>query len=97
MKRDGGTRRATLARRADRYDCYQRSVQEPEAELSVIERVFAGRRGRPPRRLREDFCGTALLACEYAAIRGGRTTACGHNARACAPPIAVRMPYALAS
>jgi hypothetical protein len=40
---------------------------------------------------------TALLAWEYADIRGGTTTACGHKRRACAPPIAVRTPHALAS
>jgi hypothetical protein len=40
---------------------------------------------------------TALLASEYADIRGGTTTACGHSRRAYASPIAVRMPNALAS
>lgn len=59
--------RKTLARRADKYDCYQRSVQEPEAEIRVIERVFARQRGRAPRSLREDFCGTASMACSWVA------------------------------
>ena len=40
---------------------------------------------------------TALLASEYAAMRGGTTTACGHNRRARASPIAVRTPSAFAS
>lgn len=57
--------RGTLARLADKYDCYQRSVQEPEAEIRVIERVFAKQRGRPARSLREDFCGTAMMACAW--------------------------------
>ena len=35
---------------------------------------------------------TASLASEYADIRGGTTIACGHSARACRPPIAVRTP-----
>ena len=30
-------------------------------------------------------------------MRGGTTTASGQSRRACAPPIAVRTPYALAS
>ena len=59
--------RKTLARQADKYGCYQQSVQEPEAELRVIERVFARERGRPPRQLREDFCGTALLSTTWVA------------------------------
>ncbi len=40
---------------------------------------------------------TAVLAAEYAAIRGGTTTASGHSARAWRPFIAVRTPRALAS
>ena len=35
---------------------------------------------------------TASLAWEYADIRGGTTIACGHNAWAWRPPIAVRTP-----
>lgn len=64
-RRRGGRGRSSLARKADKYDCYQRSVQEPEAEIGVIERVFRRQRGRPARSLREDFCGTALLACTW--------------------------------
>ncbi len=30
-------------------------------------------------------------------MRGETTVACGHSRRACAPPIAVRTPYAFAS
>jgi hypothetical protein len=40
---------------------------------------------------------TALLASTYAGNTGGTTTASGHSRRAWAPPIAVRMPRALAS
>ena len=40
---------------------------------------------------------TALLAAEYADIRGGTTTARGHSARAWVRPIGVRTPKALAS
>ena len=40
---------------------------------------------------------TALLASEYADIRGGTTIACGQSRRAWRPPIAVRTPYAFAS
>ena len=35
---------------------------------------------------------TALLASEYAAMRGGTTIACGQRRRAREPLIAVRMP-----
>jgi hypothetical protein len=57
--------RKTQAKRADRYDLYQRSVQEPAADTPFIHRVFKNRYGRAPRSLREDFCGTAALACHW--------------------------------
>lgn len=53
------------AQRADRYALYQRAVQDPVWEMEFIERVFRERRGRTPRVLREDFCGTALACCEW--------------------------------
>jgi hypothetical protein len=40
---------------------------------------------------------TALLASEYACIRGGTTTASAQSCRARRAPIAVRTPRALAS
>jgi hypothetical protein len=40
---------------------------------------------------------TALLAAEYADIRGWTTIACGQSSRACRPPMAVRTPRAFAS
>ena len=57
--------RATLAQRADKYDCYQKSVQEPDAEIPVIRRIFRKHRGRAPHSLREDFCGTAAMTCAW--------------------------------
>jgi hypothetical protein len=58
-------RRRTQAQRADKYWCYQNSVQEPEADVPVLSRIFRKHRGRPPRSLREDFCGTASFACAW--------------------------------
>jgi hypothetical protein len=54
-----------LASRRDRYQLYQQSVQEPDADFRLIDRVFPQRFGRPARLLREDFCGTALMACDW--------------------------------
>jgi len=59
--------RATEASLADPHDLYERSVQEPEADVRFINRVFKKRFGRKPRTLREDFCGTAALACHWVA------------------------------
>lgn len=61
-------RRSPLAR--DRLALYEASVQSPDYDLDFIERVYRRTRGRRPKRLREDFCGTAALACAWA--RRGR-------------------------
>jgi hypothetical protein len=56
-----------LAAKKHLYQLYQESVQEPEADFRLIERVFPQNFGRPARLLREDFCGTALMACRWVA------------------------------
>ncbi|HVU64395.1 MAG TPA: class I SAM-dependent methyltransferase [Phycisphaerales bacterium] len=60
-----GTRATPLAARADKYDCYQRAVQCPEAEIDFVDETFRALRGRTAHRLREDFCGTANTSCEW--------------------------------
>jgi hypothetical protein len=64
-RRHRRTKGTPQARRADKYDLYQRSVQEPEADVPLICRIFRNHHGRPPRLLREDFCGTAIMACHW--------------------------------
>lgn len=65
-RKDKKARKARLtAEGADRHDLYQRSVNSPETDVDFTMRVFQDLRGRPLRRLREDFCGTAALAAEF--------------------------------
>ena len=54
-----------LAKVADRHTLYQLAVQSPDAEVSFVERTFRRLRGRAPLVLREDFCGTAAVCCEW--------------------------------
>ncbi len=56
---------ALQAEQADRHALYQRSVQDPEAEVAQLDDLFRRLRGRSPLSLREDFCGTALLATQW--------------------------------
>ena len=49
----------------DLHHLYEAAVQGVETDLDFAVRVFKNRRGRRPHDLREDFCGTALLACEW--------------------------------
>lgn len=59
----------TLADRADRYRCYELSVQYAKAEVDFVDRNFSRLRGRTAHRLREDFCGTAAVCCEWVGRR----------------------------
>lgn len=52
---------------------YQAAVQCPEADLDFIEKTYKKRNGRPLRHIREDFCGSAQLACQWAGRGEGRT------------------------
>ena len=55
----------TLAEQADRHALYELSVQCAEAEIDFVSDTFKALRGRPARLLREDFCGTANVCCEW--------------------------------
>lgn len=66
---------ATRAERADKYDLYQRSVQEPSCEVEFFDRVYRELHARRPKRLREDFCGTFAVSCEWAKGKGRTATA----------------------
>lgn len=66
-------KRATLAAAADRYALYQSSVQTPSADVEFFDRVFRRLRGRRPRSLREDFCGTGYLSATWVQSHRERT------------------------
>ncbi|CAG0982222.1 hypothetical protein PHYC_01828 [Phycisphaerales bacterium] len=50
---------------ADKHRLYEIAVQCPEAEIDFVTSRFKSLRGRPLRRLCEDFCGTSAAACEF--------------------------------
>jgi hypothetical protein len=57
------------AAESDPHELYESAVQDPGYEVKFIERAFAALRGRSPKSLREDFCGTHLLSMAWA-LRG---------------------------
>lgn len=72
MVQKAASRRArTMAQKADRQVLYQRSVQCAESEVDFVDEVYGRLRRRRPATLREDFCGTALVACEWVRRRPG--------------------------
>lgn len=64
---------ATQAERADRHHLYQEAVQAAETEVDFMIDTYRSLRGREPLVLREDFCGTALLAAQWCRTDPQRT------------------------
>ena len=54
-----------LADKADKFDCYQQSVQEPEHEIDIFDQAFREAYNRKALKLREDFCGTFAVCCYW--------------------------------
>ena len=55
----------TLADQADRHQLYELSVQNAESEIEFVDVTYKKLRGRRASLLREDFCGTAIICCEW--------------------------------
>ena len=79
MKKSSKRRRKSspsLASTADRHRLYELSVQCAEAEIDFVDATFKRLRKRKAMLLREDFCGTANVCCEWVK-RGGKRRAVG--------------------
>lgn len=61
----------TLADKADRHQLYELSVQCAESEIDFVDATYKTLRGHRAKLLREDFCGTASVCCEWAKRRKG--------------------------
>jgi SAM-dependent methyltransferase len=58
-------KRKFTARTADKHILYQLSVQSPDTDALFFTRHYRRLTARPLRIFREDFCGTAVLSCEF--------------------------------
>ncbi len=63
-------KKKTMAQTADRFELYQKSVQHPDHEVEFFEQVFRDEYKRKPLTLREDFCGTFAVCCEW--VKSGK-------------------------
>ena len=64
----------TLTRaNADKHMLYEAAVQEVTDDIRFMRRIFRKHRARPLRFLREDFCGTASLACKWVSMNPEHT------------------------
>lgn len=57
----------------DKYLFYENSVQTPTEHVYIFDKMFREIRNEVPRTLREDFCGTFLISCEWAKSDPKRT------------------------
>ncbi|MBT2988810.1 MAG: class I SAM-dependent methyltransferase [Candidatus Thiodiazotropha sp. (ex Ctena orbiculata)] len=55
----------SMAKLADRHHLYELSVQCSEAEIDFVDDTYKKIHGRRAKKLREDFCGTANVCCEW--------------------------------
>ncbi|MEM6330631.1 MAG: hypothetical protein AAF790_10320, partial [Planctomycetota bacterium] len=67
-----GKKKPSQADLADKFACYQQSVQTPEHEVEFFEQAFRDAFGCRPLTLREDFCGTFAVCCEWVKSRKKR-------------------------
>ncbi|TWU31587.1 class I SAM-dependent methyltransferase [Novipirellula artificiosorum] len=72
-KKKNRKNKPSMAELADKFDCYQKSVQTPEHEVEFFEQAFRDAYHRKPYTLREDFCGTFAICCEWAKSDSKRT------------------------
>jgi SAM-dependent methyltransferase len=75
-QRGSGRRHARHVALPDRHLLYTPAVQSVEGDLDLFASIYRRLRRQPASHLREDFCGTAALACAWAA-RGGSYRAWG--------------------
>jgi cyclopropane fatty-acyl-phospholipid synthase-like methyltransferase len=76
MKTRQHRKKKTMAEKADRHVLYEKSVQNVAAEYKFVSKTFRKLRGRSARHVREDFCGTASMCCEWVR-RSKKNTAIG--------------------
>lgn len=63
----------TMAEQADLHELYEESVQAVDVEVEFLDATFRKLRGRRALSFREDFCGTASVACEWVRSNKNRT------------------------
>ena len=49
----------------DKYGLYAAAVQQPDVDVRFFRELYRQLRGRAPRLLREDFCGSFGVCCEW--------------------------------
>lgn len=58
-------RKKTEGKHFDKYELYREAVQSPETDVEFLVQVYEELKGKKPKSLREDFCGTFALCAEW--------------------------------
>lgn len=64
---------ATMSSNADRHALYEQAVQNVEQEYDFVDSTYRKIKGYKAHSLREDFCGTAKMSCEWVKNRKKNT------------------------
>ena len=51
-----------------KFKLYEEAVQSPEWQANYLPQYYTWLFGKPPTTMREDFCGTARISCEWVKI-----------------------------
>jgi len=66
-------KKKTMADKADKFDLYQQSVQHPDHEVEFFQKAYRDEFNKKPLVLREDFCGTFAVCCDWVKSSKKRT------------------------
>jgi SAM-dependent methyltransferase len=55
----------TLSKDFDKYFYYHKSVQSPDIDVQFFDKAYKDIRGKEAVSLKEDFCGTFSISCEW--------------------------------
>ncbi len=67
------SRHRLTAANADKYELYQKAVQSADTDVEFLVETYEKLNGHAPRHLREDFCGTSLICCEWVKLHEENT------------------------
>ena len=59
-----------------KYKLYENSVQDAPEDIILFDSIFKELLGYKPQSLREDFCGTHLLSCNWVKKSSKHTAVC---------------------
>ncbi|MCM2280193.1 MAG: class I SAM-dependent methyltransferase [Oligoflexia bacterium] len=62
--------------RFNKYAFYEQAVQTPERHIEMFVELYREQNGKYARNLREDFCGTFALSCEWVKRNRKNTAIC---------------------